>query len=63
MVMIAIVALLIMDAAPSIAEDTASAEPAGGTEKTTTARPKALELWAENRALRWHAGWDVEGGW
>ena len=61
--MIAMVVLLVVDAAPSMAKDTASAEPAGGAEKATTVRPEALEPMAGNRALRWHAHGDVKGVW
>lgn len=46
-----------------MAKDTTSAEPAGGAEKATTARPEALEPKAGNRALRWRAGGDIKGGW
>jgi len=50
MVMITIVVLLVVGAAPSMAEGTASAEPAGGAEKATTAS-EALEPRAENGAF------------
>ena len=62
-VMITTVALLVVDATPSMAKDTASAEPAGGAEKATTVRPEALGPRAGNRALRWRPRGDVKGVW
>ena len=64
--MIAIVALPVVGAAPSMAEGTTSVEPAGGAEKAPT---EALEPGAYGRAgnrrglLRWCVGKDVKGGW
>ena len=39
----AVVTLPVVSTAPSMAEGTASIEPAGGAEKAPTARPEALE--------------------
>ena len=48
----AIVMLPVASTAPSMAEDTASVEPAGGAEKAPSARPEAWHMVGQGRAGR-----------
>jgi hypothetical protein len=43
--------LLVVGAAPALAKDTASAEPAGEAKEAATARPEALMFWAQDKAM------------
>ena len=51
-VVTAIVTLPVVSAAPSMAEDTASIEPAGGAEKAPSARPEAWHMVGQGRVGR-----------
>ena len=48
--MTAVITLLVVSTAPSMAEGTAGIKPASGAEKAPTAQPKALEPRAYGRA-------------